>query len=278
MTEVENQRSRLAERIRSWADGNDNVRALVQTGSLARRDGLVDAFSDLDIEIIAQDPAGMAKNDDWIHRFGEVITILHLDAVDAQSWPTRLVIYAGGIKVDFTLAGLARLQKMASPAQLDPLYERGYQLLVDKNAFAKSLPVATYRFPIHVMPDEQRFRAHAEEFWFEAFHVPRYLARDELFLAKQRDGTMKELLLEMIEWHAISRHPEPVDIWHLGKGIRHWAGERIWAELQATYGHFDKTDARRAYQATTALYARLAREVAHRQGWSYPESVERALR
>ncbi|WP_434638932.1 aminoglycoside 6-adenylyltransferase [Klebsiella sp. I138] len=276
--EAESQRSQLAARIRTWAHGNDNVRALVQTGSLARRDGLVDAFSDLDMDIIAQDPVGMAKNDDWIHRFGEVITILHLDAVDAQSWPTRLVIYAGGIKVDFTLAGLARLQKMASPAGLDPLYERGYQLLVDKDAFAKALPAATYRFPVHAMPDEQRFLARVEEFWFEAFHVPRYLARDELLLAKQRDGTMKELLLEMIEWHAIARHPEPVDIWHLGKGIRHWAGEAIWAELQATYGHFDASDARRAYQATTALYARLAREVARIQGWPYPESVERALR
>jgi aminoglycoside 6-adenylyltransferase len=58
---------------------------LVQTGSLVRCDGLADKFSDLDIEIVARDPALLAEGDAWIREIGSPITILHLDAEDARN-------------------------------------------------------------------------------------------------------------------------------------------------------------------------------------------------
>ena len=266
MTESETKRATLLENIKIWAEGTDNVRALVQTGSLVRNDGLADEFSDLDIEILAYRPHLLAESDTWIHTAGQPVTVLHLDAEGEQEWPARLVIFDNGIKADFTLSGLSRVTDMISARKLNPLYERGYRILLDKDKLAQHLPVPDFSFPVHALPSEKRFCERVGEFWFEAFHIPVYLARNELFLVKQRDWTMKELLLEMIEWHAIAHNEQATDIWHLGKGIRSWAGEEIWARLYETFGHFDATDAQRAYDATTQLYGQLARELAQMKG------------
>lgn len=274
MTSIEIKRTRLLASIRAWATVRDDVRALVQTGSLVRHDGLSDEFSDLDIEIVARDPATLVESDAWIGEIGNPVTIVHLDAEDGQEWSTRLVIFEGGIKVDFTLAGLRRLEAMSGAGGLDPLYERGYSVLLDKDELARKLPAPGFTAPTRPFPSQPRFRERVEEFWFEAFHVPRYLARGELFQVKQRDWTMKELLLEMMEWHALTRSGRAVDVWHIGKGIRSWTDSATWTALQETFGRFDAQDARRAHDATTRLYGRLAREVAGMRGWAYPDKVE----
>lgn len=277
MTNIDINRSGLLDSIQRWATARDDVRVLVQTGSLVRPDGLADEFSDLDIEVVARDPALLIENDVWIHEIGIPITILHLDAEDGQEWSTRLVIFEGGIKVDFTLAGLRRLEGMSGTHGLDPLYDRGYRVLLDKDDLTKGLPAPSFAFPIRSFPSEAHFRKRVEEFWFEAFHVPRYLARNELLLVKQRDWTMKELLLEMMEWHALAESGETVDVWHIGKGIRTWTDSATWTELQETFGHFDAKDARRAHARTTRLYSRLAREVAGMKAWTYPYKVEELI-
>lgn len=114
MTAIECRRAEMLASILEWATATDNVRALVQTGSLARHDGLADELSDLDIEIVARDPALLIESDAWIHKIGSPVTILHLDAEDGQEWSTRLVIFDAGIKVDFMLVGLPRLEDMSA--------------------------------------------------------------------------------------------------------------------------------------------------------------------
>ncbi|MBN9485876.1 MAG: aminoglycoside 6-adenylyltransferase [Alphaproteobacteria bacterium] len=266
--------------ILRWAGAREDVAAVIQTGSLARGDGSADAFSDVDLEIIAHDTRLLAKDDRWLSAIADPIIVLHLEQDDG--WPTRLAIYDNGmdgsVKVDFTLAAPRRLQEMISSRKLNALYMRGYRVLLDKDGVTKDLPPPSGDVPRRSLPAEEEFRRRVEEFWFEAFHIPKYLARGELFLVKQRDWTMKELLLEMMEWHALALSPAPVDVWHLGARLRQWTDPGTWRDLQRTFGHFDADDARRAFEETTTLYSRLAREVARKAGFPYPEAVEAKIR
>lgn len=258
--------------IVAWASRCNQVEALIQTGSLARQDCSVDSWSDLDLELITLDVDALIDDTQWLHEIGRVITVLRLE--DGQEWPTRLVIFSGGIKADFTLAGTRRIQNMIQAAQLNALYERGYRVLLDKSGVTAGLPVPGYSFPVVQLPSAQHFRARVEEFWFEAFHLPGYLARGELFVVKQRDWTMKELLLEMMEWHALARGSGAVDIWHGGTRLHQWAEPQTLQDLQTVFGHFEAGDAKRAFEETTRLYARLAHEVARLAGFDYPQAVE----
>ena len=277
MTAKVMKRAELLASIEQWAISNENVWALIQTGSLVRDDGLADDFSDLDLEIYSYHPALLVESDSWIDAIGRPITILHLDAEEGQPWSTRLVIFEGGLKVDFTLTEKQRLEQMINTNTLDSLYQRGYRTLFDKTGFTDKLPAPSFAPPTAAFPTEKYFLERVEEFWFEAFHIPVYLARNELFLVKQRDWTMKELLLEMMEWHALARSEGSADVWHMGKGVHSWTDKVTWQQLQRAFGHFDAEDARRAFEVTKQLYRRLAQDVAKIKGWRYPHQVEERI-
>jgi aminoglycoside 6-adenylyltransferase len=203
------------------------------------------------------------------------VTVLPLNPSAEQRWATRLAIYSGGTKVDYTLAGPARIREMASQQKLEPLYERGYKILLDKAGLTIDLLSPSGHVPTGTLPSNEAFRAAVEEFWFEAAHIPKYLVRGELWLVKQRDQTMKALLLQMLEWHAVSSRP--VDVWHIGTRMKQWVDKPTWDELQQVFGRFDAVDSIRAFKATVALYSRLAKEVARSGGLEYPASVESAI-
>ncbi|ANN80388.1 hypothetical protein BAU07_10515 [Bordetella flabilis] len=280
MTSKENalaiaERDAILQNIVLWAQRNCAIQALVLTGSLARSDGLADALSDIDIELIADDPQVLMTDSGWLGEIGELVTVLPLDPSTEQRWATRLAIYSGGTKVDYTLAGPARLREMASRQELEALYERGYRILLDKAGLTTDLPPPSGHVPTPALPSNEVFRAAVEEFWFEASHIPKYLMRGELWLVKQRDQTMKALLLQMLEWHAVASGA--VDVWHNGTRMKQWLDEPTWRELQQVFGHFDALDAIKAFKAAVALYSRLANTVARSAGLEYPESVERGI-
>ncbi len=264
----------LLKRIVAWAHNTDHVRALVQTGSFAREDALADAHSDLDIEIISDQLERLEGSINWIKDIAPPLICLPFDR-PAQDWATRLVIFADGVKADFTLASPVRIAAMKRSGQLDDIYERGYRVLIDKSGLCAEMPARRRGYPHRSLPMQPTFTAAVEEFWFEAWHIPKYLARDELFLMQQRAWTMRELLLQMIEWHALAHNPD-TDIWHNGARLADWADPSILRDLPRTFSNC-QTDLY-AFRATTVLYARIARETAAAAGLSYPAEIEAAIR
>lgn len=259
-----------------WAQDVPHIRALIITGSLARNDGSADDMFDIDAEIITSDPATLEQDDHWLHDLGELAVVIHLNPGDSQEWATRLAIYADGTRVDFTLAGISRIQGMVERGTLNDLYIRGYRVLLDKAGVTASLPAASQGFPAPTFPTQEAFTTAVEEFWFEASHVPKYLVRGELWLVKLRDWAMKENLLRMAQWHTMATRPG-IDTWHNGLRMRDWLEPAAWDTLNSCFARFENAEARRAFDATTGLYARLAREVAKAAGLEYPNECEKHI-
>ena len=265
----------LLARIVEWARADANVLALVMTGSRARGDGSVDEFSDFDLEIIAERPEALIRDDAWLRRFERVWVCL--PTIKSPRYETRLVFYEGGYKVDFSLCGAERVGEMAEAGALDDLYERGYRVLLDKAGISERLPMSTGKFPTKQLPGQHEFAAAVEEFWFEAAHIPRYLLRDGLWVVKFRDWTMKSLLLKMIEWHAVARSQQPVDVWHIGVHMKAWVDEETWDELQAVFSRFDRQASWDGLLATTRLFRRLGTETASLSGLEYPANADASI-
>ncbi|MGA4837634.1 aminoglycoside 6-adenylyltransferase [Streptomyces sp. G45] len=263
------------ERILAWARRQPDLCAVLRTGSRARRDGTADALSDHDIELYTtdvdryEDGAG-----DWVRELGPVVVQVGLEG----PWenPARLVLFEGGVKVDFQVVPVDRLAKLAAEG-LDDLHERGYEVLWDRDGAAASLPAATGTVAAEP-PDAEAFAELCAEFWFEVAHLPRCLARGELWVAKSRDWTTKELLECLIEWHALTVRGADLDVWYGGTRMRGWAAPGVWDSLPDTFGGFTEEDALRAARATADLFARLAKEVAEAHGFPYPHEAERAIR
>lgn len=264
--------------IVEWASAREDVVAAVLTGSRARGEA-VDEFSDLDIELFTRD-LSRYEGEDWLGELGEVMVCLSLE--ESESWTTRLVFFTSGVKVDFQLRAADHLDAFAAATPSHPVEDqawgRGFRFLVDKIGAGGSIDPVAISAPARPSVGEDEFRRAVTVFWFEAAHIPRYLLRDELWVAKYRDWTMKSYLLQMIEWHAratsrTQNDGDDVDVWHIGTKMRGWADPHVWNDLQTVFGRFDRADSWRALLATADLFDRLAREVAEARGFEYPPAA-----
>jgi aminoglycoside 6-adenylyltransferase len=265
----------LLRRVVEWANQQPDIIALIMTGSHARRDAMVDELSDYDLEIFTASPDRYTSSADWMAEIGKVWVPLPLTS--SCGYPTRLVIYEGGEKVDFSILPVRALEDAVSAQKLSELYDRGYRVLVDKKGLAARLPTPSYAPPGGAQPTEAEFRAAIEEFWFEASHIPKYLQRGDLWVVKFRDWTMKELLLKMLEWHTVAMNEEHHDVGHIGTRMKDWVRPDVWERLHETFGRFDAADSWRALLATVSLFRDLARDTAEKLGYQYPQQVDDAI-
>ncbi|MET7638713.1 aminoglycoside 6-adenylyltransferase [Streptomyces sp. NPDC005438] len=253
----------LLRSILDLAGGHPGVHAVVQTGSRARGDR-VDRYSDLDIELIGPGTGELVGQEGWLRSIEPTLVALHLanEAEDAPDWPTCLAVFEGGRKVDFTLAGTERLTRMVREG-LDPLYRRGYRVLLDPYGLARGLPEPVPGPPPWHPPTAGEFRDGQTTFWFEATQVPVYLARRDLWHAQLRLAEMREQLLTLLEWNARARSSGAVDTWHLGHHVDSWTPAAYREALPSVFPGYHRDEMSDALRAATGLYATVAEETAH---------------
>ena len=261
-------------KVVAWANGRADIVALIMTGSRARPDGMADALSDYDVEMFTTDPGRYTSSTAWMRDIGKVWVYL---PTTSNGCETRLVVFDGGAKVDFSILSVRALELAVKSQELDELYERGFRVLIDKNGLASRLPSPSYSPPKRQRPTEAEFRAAVEEFWFEASHIPKYLRREDLWVVKFRDWTMKELLLRIMEWRTIAVNGDAADVWHIGMRMKDWVPSNDWLRLNEVYGRFDAADSWRALLATLSLFRDVATETANKLGYEYPAEVDESI-
>ena len=263
----------LLQRVTVWAEEREDVVAAVLTGSSARGEHAVDEFSDLDVELFTTDP-GLYSGYAWLEELGQVMVCLPFEE-NERAYVTRLVFFEGGVKFDFQVRPAAHLDELARSPSADDIWGRGFRFLVDKVGAGSAIAPASITTPPNEPVSEEAFEATVNEFWFEAAHIPRYLLRDELWVVKFRDWTMKCDLLRMIEWYARANRGDDQDVWFIGAKMKSWAGEEVWADVQRVFARFDRTDSWRALLATIALFDRLTRRVADAHGFTCPDTADK---
>ena len=256
------------DRIIQWARGMDVIRAVVITGSLARADGSVDEYSDLDAQIITRDIEVLTRDDSWLDALGQVWIRFPLQ----QESPYRLVWFAGGCKVDFQFAHLDEILAMSESGQLSDEYQRGYQVALDKDGLYADLPPSPRVFPPPGLPSETEVETVINEFWFEAIHVAQFIRRREFWVAKYRDWTMKEDLLRLLEWHARATGKGDVNTWLLGKRILQWADDDTAEVIERIWPRWGASEMWPALLVQLELFRRLSRELQAALGVDYSEA------
>ena len=238
-----------------WAEARSDIACLVMTGSRAQPNATVDSYSDYDLEIFTDDPHRYTASSDWMGEIADVWVFLAPES--SRGCPTRLIIFDDGRKVDFSILPVSALEEAVATQGLTDLYRQGYLTLVDKHGLAARLPPPSYSPAVRHIPTEAEFRLTVQEFWFEAWHIPKYLSRGDLWVVKHRDWTMKQLLLRMLEWRAIAENGTGVDVGQIGLHMKEWTPAQMWDRLCEVFARFDGADSRRALLATVALFRTL---------------------
>lgn len=263
---------RILARILQWAGGEEPVRAVILQGSRAAKVPF-DELADFDLLVFTRPDEPYTQEDRWLSAIGEVwVCVQDKYDWDDEMIPTRLVIFKDGVKVDFSFVGVHKLVEPASGG-----FDSNYEILVDKDGDADRMPKPALRKQSGVPPGEKDFLRLVNEFWFEAYHVAKYLKREELWLAKSRDWATKELLLKMMEWHAQGKHQWNHDTAYMGKRMKSWVEESTWKALHQTFAHFDADDSWNGLLSTIKLFRQLATAVAENLGLGYPVEMDRKI-
>lgn len=253
----------LLDKILAWARSDPRVDAVVQTGSRARGQR-VDEFSDLDLELIGR-WRDLAADDAWWRGFGDVLVVLALgdDPAEGQDWPTRLVVHAGGRKVDFTLAGPERVRQMLEDG-LDEVWDRGYLVHHDPDGRLAGLPAPRIEPRAPVPPTAEELAATVSEFWFEVTQVPVYLCREDLWVAQLRLATARDLVLRVLEWEAQTDPAGSRFTWHLGHHLDEWVEAGRWPRVTAMFSGAGPLDTLCALRVAADLFTEVSGVVAAR--------------
>lgn len=267
----------IIEKAKKWGSESDDIRALLLIGSLAGQNKS-DDLSDYDISVFCTSSQKFLEDDQWLANFGEVaINEPDQFTFNGNTRHTRLVIFKDGTKVDFAFYSTSDLEHILSLKRLPLDYNLGYKILLDKDNIASLLPKPTYEKYSSEKPTQQDFTRRVEVFFFEVYHVAKYLSRNDLWLAKFRDWQTKEQLLELIEWHAHSLRGWDCDTYELGKKMESWVEPKVWQSLSGVFGHFDRLDGWKALLSSIDLFREIAHEVASNLGYTYPEEVDHSI-
>jgi aminoglycoside 6-adenylyltransferase len=244
----------VLEHIVEWAQIDPNIRASVLTGSLARDADEVDAESDLDVELYVTDPSLLLQDDTWYQQFGEVLVV---EALENPGWhPTRLVYYADG-KIDFMIAPTTVLSGSVE-------YDRPFRILIDKDDAASAFQGTAW--VEEQPPTSAQFLECIHWFYAAAIMWAKYLARDDVWAAKQRDWDSKQLLLTMLEWDHKARKGWDYETWYLGVHLRQWVDAELLGPINACWSGFSRRDSVRALRASLYLFEVLSTRTASALG------------
>lgn len=235
---------RVLDEVSRWAEAEENVRAVVVTGSVAR--GEHDPISDIDVELYLRDTNRLLTRDAWYHRFGDVLVV---EALENPGWvPTRLVYYVDA-KIDFAIIDAASLPGTT--------YRGPYRVVVDKDGLARDLAVDDDA----TKPPAAEFFETLNQFWAEALMCARALAKPDVVPAMLRSSNANYHLRRMVEWDHKARYGWSYRTYYLGKRLRTWADDDIGDALLRCYPRADLDEISVALQAAADLFAALATRV-----------------
>ena len=254
--------------ILDWANNEEGIRIVLMVGSRAIP-GKSDDLSDYDFSIFGTYDA-FRVNDDWLKRIQPPCICIHAEFPwDSIQIPTRLVIFENGIKVDFAFHPLYLIERMIVSQQLFPDYHAGYKVVLDKENIAHQLPKASLKAFLIRLPSQTEFMNAVNEFWFEAYHVAKYLHRKDLWVTKFRDEAMKTWLLKMLEWNAAAFSQLPLSSGPNGKNLRAWVQKKYYGKLGNCFSGWSASSGRKALFETIGLFKEVATETALQLQYPY---------
>ncbi|PIP22723.1 MAG: hypothetical protein COX37_02480 [Candidatus Nealsonbacteria bacterium CG23_combo_of_CG06-09_8_20_14_all_39_17] len=268
---------KMFNKIIDWTNKEDDIRATIMVGSLAGKNK-TDNLSDFDISLFVRSSKKYISNAEWMSSIGNVLVYEPAELIyEDKKYPTRLIIFEDGLKVDFAFYSINVLKNLTKLKKLPLDYNLGYKVLTDKDNLTTKLPKPTYQYPKSRKPNQNEFFLLVNVFFFELYQVAKYLCRNDLWHAKLRDWLTKESLLKIIEWHEKSKHGWDYDTYCHGKKMQSWVSPKVWESLPGAFGHFEKEDGRKALLLSANLFSVLAKSTAKNLGYIYPTETDRKM-
>lgn len=260
-------------KILSFAEQCDRVRAVILFGSRARLLKPADKYSDYDLIFFVKQTEYFLYEDAWLDQIAEYqISFTEPTAVNGFE---RRVFFENAMDFDFLFYPEEKARQVTESKTVQSWYARGYRILVDKIGYENLVVQQALPDADKTLMSSREFLNIVNTFWFHAVWSSKKLLRGEIWPAKNCiDNYMKELLRQMAECHVKAHHGPSYDTWHEGRFFDQWADSLLLSELQLAYGGYDRNSLSSALWKTMDLFRTVAREAASRMDYTYSEKAE----
>jgi aminoglycoside 6-adenylyltransferase len=262
------------ERFGRWAQGRPDLAGALLVGSQARDDHPADPWSDVDLVLIADDPAPYLADGSWLSELGRPVATFVEPTMAGQT--ERRVLFDDGLDVDLPVLSVAAaesfLVEQAGP--IGSVLRRGVRVLFDRDGRVTERVGRIAATPLsEASPDQAELDQVVNDFWYHVLWTARKSRRGELWVAAECcDGHLKRLLLTVLGWHA--RATSGADTWHGARFIEQWLDPALQARLPATFAGYDAERLPRSLWVTAELFRDVARELATQLHLVYAEDVD----
>ena len=264
----------LIQKLTSWAQAQDAIRAVVIIGSRARTENPADEWSDLDVIIATREPKWLLTETDWLQELGNPKIIFQEGTIDGAR-ETR-VLFEGGIVVDLIILSVEDFCERTQLAEAQAIMKRGARVILDKDEITQYPALGEECKPRLAAPAQGEFLNLTKDFFFHVVWTAQKLRRGETMQAKMCcDNYMKNLLFRMIRWQAFCEHGSSYDTWHEARFFEQWVNPDVLKQLSGAYAHYDEEGVWKALFATADVFGKISKETAAHLGFPYPEEEQR---
>ncbi|MFV0395521.1 MAG: aminoglycoside 6-adenylyltransferase [Coprobacillaceae bacterium] len=256
------------DKFKKYAKDNTNIRAALVMGSRARKNHPADQWSDLDILVYCQNPKTELMDASWLDGFGKVVTtVISKTAVGDEE---RLTLFDGGYQVDTVYYNLEGLQVLADAETIYGALARGAYVIVDKDNKFINFEDKNFNLNLKNTINEEPFINLVNMFWFLSMYIAKQALRDNLWTAKNAESDLRNILLQIIEWHEKMNHNDNYDTWYGGKFINEWAQSNIIEDIKNIFSGYSKEEILTETKACMQLFKRLSIEIKENYNYQYP--------
>ena len=261
-----------AAQVLDWARTEVSIQGVLVIGSQARCLPPSDAWSDLDLMVLADDPLALVAANGWVERFGRVVCsfeeIVPLHFTDWQ-WRVKRVLYADERDVDFSILPYHRLEEVLRVNQ--EILARGFQVLFERSPGALESQIGALLkkqdAPAPHAPGAEEMRAVVSEILYHVIWALKKIRRGELWVAVRCINThMSGLLLRLIEAHNSATGQPPDSLLYGGRFLEQRTDAAVLARLAGCFARYDAADAQTCLQNQFDLTETLWKTICDRTG------------
>ena len=264
--------------IRRAAQQDDRIRAAWLNGSRANPAAQRDVLQDYDVVFSVSELAPLRSLAHWEQLFGAIAVAQEPD--DSALFPGEgeegryafLMQFVDGVRIDLTLLTVEKAaQNFGADGQT--------LLLLDKDGTLPELPAPTDREYWVQKPDERRFAACCNEFYWVSPYVAKGLWRGDLLYAfDMLNSAVRPMLILMLEWKAGILTGFSCSAGKCGKLLPKLLPEEDAEELLAIGCRANAEEQWGALERMQRLFIRSARFVADALHFSFCEAEEQGSR
>ena len=258
-------------RLVAFAEGDENIRAVLLEGSRADPRGTVDEWSDYDVAFVTRsnEPylragwfAGFAS------QFGEVALTqtpddpaLFEDAHDPLEHYAYLTQYADGLRLDLTFETIAYMRGVT--------LDSATVVLINKDGEFSDVERSDRDHRVKP-PDNGAYRGCCNEFWWTAPYVAKAIARGQLVAALEVLGTVvRPQFARMLTWLAEANGGPATNVGKHGANLGAYVPSQLYGALLASYPRADLVEVRDALHELVRAFPNVAQGVADALGYVY---------